>query len=189
MSRDVDNQMTQISAKLVEMAEQADARIISYFCSRVQSGEANSMQALISLLYALLRQISLLVSLKLYIGGSLDLSEHRLLQLDGTEAAWSKALTLLRELLNLIPETETVHCVLDGFHWVDKIDNRERTEELLQVLLAGTLNILFVTTSRSESLVRIITDKKNSLDVEFVPGGKVDLGMSSQGFWRAELPR
>jgi len=184
MSRDLDNQMTQISAKLVELAGRANVHMISYFCRRVTSGEMGNMQALSSLLYALLRQIILQVPLQLHLASKFDFSENRFKQLDGTGEGWTTAISIFRELTAIMPQIEAVFCVLDGFHWVDKIENRELIEEFLSIFRAERLNILFVTTGRSEYLMRTVKGKRN-LDIEFVPGGQVDLGKSGGRIWDA----
>jgi len=184
MSRDVDNQTTQISAKLVELAALENVHMISYFCPRVSPGGTGNMQALTSLLYALLRQIIILVPLQLHLANNIDFSEHRFQQLDGTAERWIPAISILRDLMALIPQTEKTYCILDGFNWVDKVENRELVEELLKIFQEARLNVLFATTGRSECLVRTIKGKRN-LDIQFVPGGQVDLGQSGRGIWGA----
>ena len=70
---------------------------------------------MISLISALIRQtIELLLSC---FETTIDLSETRFHQLDGSAESWTEPVVLLQELIELIPNK--VLCVVEGLHWTN----------------------------------------------------------------------
>jgi len=167
-TEDFNNPLTMIAAKFVDVASRSNIPIISYFCQLSREnptahGHTMETRALIALLYALVRQM-----VELLLPGletTVDLSESRFRQLDGSLETWDDALSIFKDLTELIPEG--VLCVIDGLHWMDDRSTDKYLMDLVQKLRTGRMKVIFVTTGRSaclrEQLSRVETVQIESL--------------------------
>ncbi|KAL4894972.1 hypothetical protein BDV59DRAFT_174226 [Aspergillus ambiguus] len=152
-AEEIDNPLSMLAAKIIDMAQRSGVPVISYFCEirrnePLRPGNTKEVQATLSLLYALIRQ---LVELLLpEFDAASDLSESRFDRLDGTLKSWEHAIALLRDLIHLGPDP--VFCVVDGFHWLDDPSSYWHLKALLEVLLGGKLKVLFTTAGRAACL-------------------------------------
>lgn len=167
-TEDFNNPLTMIAAKFVDLASQSNIPIISYFCQLSREnltahGHTMETQALIALLYALERQmVELLLS---SLETTVDLSESRFRQLDGSLETWDDAMSIFKDLTELIPEG--VLCAIDGLHWMGDRSTDKYLMDLVQKLRTGRMKVIFVTTGRSaclrEQLSRAETVRVESL--------------------------
>ncbi|KAF9891837.1 hypothetical protein FE257_003322 [Aspergillus nanangensis] len=156
---DVDNPMSMLAARIIDIAEQSQVPVISYFCElrrgeTLRPGETRETQAMIGLLYALIRQLVELLLPRFET--QVDLSEPRFKRLDGTLKSWADAMAIFRDLLPLGPNK--VFCVIDGLHWLDDRDTEKYLHELAGVFQEEQhLKVLFTTTGRSACLLKEIS--------------------------------
>ena len=91
----------------------------------------------------------------------LDVSEERLVALDGGKASWDASLKVLRALLDRTPVL--MYCVIDGLNDLEWGDGDGWCRQFLDVLLArqqqaGTvLNLLLTTAGQSRVLASCIS--------------------------------
>ncbi|KAI0437870.1 hypothetical protein F4803DRAFT_536979 [Xylaria telfairii] len=151
---DINNPMTVLASRVIQLADQAKIPTISYFCE-LRRGEplkagnnSREAQASVSVICALIRQmIELLLPT---FRAEVDLSEGRFRVLDGCILSWSESVRVLRDLIPLMPDT--ILCVIDGLHWLDDRSTDRCLEELIQAMRGTKLRILFTTTGRSACL-------------------------------------
>lgn len=156
---DLENPITMLAARFIEMVVGAHLSVISYFCSILtvaQDGSRSSTpeeQGSVALLYALIRQMIELLLPR--FDTSVNMSEERLSQLDGTMRSWKEALALFKDLVCLVGESrETVFCVIDGLHWLDDKSTSESLALLVETLRYNSkLRVLFTTSGRSSCLL------------------------------------
>ena len=164
---------TMVATQYVVSANQANIPIISYFCelprprTRLPRGVTPEMSGLLSLTYALIRQlIELLPSFMNYTDG---LGKQRFERLDGSVDSYDEAITVLGELLDLSPPM--LFCVIDAFEVLDDRStarhvtafvNTLRGHEIYKSPLSTgsdrVLKILFTTAGRSRSLLTELRD-------------------------------
>lgn len=157
--------MSVLAATCVEFAVSAKLPAISYFISLVpseglQECHTREVEALISLTYALARQ--LIEQLPVQFSSVFDFSEGRLALLDGTLASWSDAVSLLRDLVQVVPKP--LFCILDGFQVLDDWSTEGLLVDLVEVLKDGNANstegeklkVLITTTGRSRALMKVL---------------------------------
>ncbi|KAK5110405.1 hypothetical protein LTR85_001269 [Meristemomyces frigidus] len=124
------------AASIVAFATNAKLPVISYFCKLDRlgdfgDGETRETQALIALVYALIRQ--LFEFLPIQFGTSVDLSIQRFHKLDGTVHTFPAALSLLRDALEFAPLA--LYCVIDGLQWLDDRSTSEHLDNLVSLLI------------------------------------------------------
>ena len=130
LNRMVDNSPTTMIARdYVMSANQAEIPTISYFCelprphTKLPNGMTAEMRGLVSLVYALIRQlIELLPSFASY---TQNLGASRFAKLDGSVQSYDEAIGILGELLDLSPPM--LFCVIDSF---EILDDRSTTSHL-----------------------------------------------------------
>lgn len=152
-AEDVNNPVSMFASEVINMAERSQVPVVSYFCElrrdeTLRSRNTPEIQAMLSLVYACIRQMVELLLPKFET--DIDLSEGRFSRLTGTIASWPDAISILRDLITLGPDT--VLCVIDGFHWLDDRSTFQYSEEFYTVLLEKRLKVLFTTTGRSACL-------------------------------------
>ena len=164
---------TMVASEYVVFATQAEIPTISYFCelpgprTNLPNDMTPEMSALISLTYALIRQlIELLPSFTTYTG---ELGAQRFAKLDGSTQSYDEAASLLRELLDLSPPM--LFCIIDAF---ETLDDRSTTAPMTTFVNSlrdhkvyngpgstgsdRVLKILFTTAGRSGTLLTELTE-------------------------------
>ncbi|KAI1750559.1 hypothetical protein F4782DRAFT_509432 [Xylaria castorea] len=151
---DIDNPISVLANRVIQLAEQAQVPTISY-CCELRRGEpikagndSREAQASVSLICALIRQMIELL-LPAFRAG-VDLSEGRFRVLDGCILSWSESVRVFRDILPLMPDT--MLCVIDGLHWLDDRSTDRCLEELIKAMRGTKLRVLFTTTGRSACL-------------------------------------
>ena len=157
---------TMAATQWVASASQANIPTISYLCelprprTKLPVGMTAEMSGLISLTYALIRRlIELLPSFASYTE---ELGAQKFVKLDGSLGSYNEAITVLGELLDLLPPM--LFCVIDAF---EALDDRSTTKHMtslvntlrghkiyrspLSQLSDRVLKILFTTAGRSRS--------------------------------------
>ncbi|KAH0598309.1 hypothetical protein MHUMG1_03606 [Metarhizium humberi] len=150
---DMENMVTTIAAKFVDLASQCRIPIMSYFCELrrgelLRSGHSRETQGAIAVASALLRQIIELLLPR--FEAEVDFSEARFHLLDGTVGSWDESMAVIRALTELLPEK--VFCVIDGLHWLDDTSTERYLKELIHLLRGSKLKTLFTTTGRAPCL-------------------------------------
>ena len=148
------NLLTLMASHFIEAIENLQLQVISYFCELrrgeiIRTGNTWESQAMISFGYALLRQLTELLSPRFRT--NIDLSEARFARLEGSVASWPEFLSLLDDVLSILPST--VFCVVDGLSWLDDRSTNDHLKKLLRVLRKKNLKVLFTTTGRSSCLL------------------------------------
>ncbi|KAF0322178.1 phytanoyl- dioxygenase family protein [Colletotrichum asianum] len=148
---DFENPVTMMAATVIALAEKAKLPVISYFCElrrgeKLRDGnDTMEAQAMLSLVYALIRQlIELLPPL---LDTSIDFSERRFTALDGSLGTWSQATSVLFDLGGLMPGP--VLCIIDGLHWLTDRGTDNYLSDLLKILRGDKWKVLLFTTGRS----------------------------------------
>ena len=164
---------TLVATDYVVFANQAKIPVISYFCelpprgTNLAIGMTAEMRGLISLIYAVIRQlIELLPS---FMSFTKDLREPRFAKLDGSVDSCDEAIALLGGLLDLSPPM--LFCVIDA---LEVLDDRSTTKHITAFVktLRGhkiyksplsegsdrVLKILFTTAGRSSNLLMDLRD-------------------------------
>ena len=185
---------TMVATDYVLSANRAKIPVISYFCelprrgTQIPSGMTAEMSGLISLTYAIIRQ--LIELLPAFMSYTESLGEHRLAKLDGSVDSYDEAITVLGELLDLSPPM--LFCIIDA---LEVLDDRSTTRHMTAFVntLRGhkthrsplsegserILKILFTTVGRSRTL---LTDLKDD-ELVFAEraGSGLNPGKSSAG--------
>ena len=166
---------TMVATQYMVSANQANIPIISYFCelprprTKLPRGMTAEMSGLVSLIYALIRQlIELLPS---FMSCTEGLGEQRFTKLDGRVDSLDEAIAVLGELLDLSPPM--LFCVIDGF---ETLDDRSTTKHMTAFVntLRGhkiyrsplskgsdrVLKILLTTAGRSRNLLADLKDEE-----------------------------
>ncbi|KAK1846017.1 carboxylesterase [Colletotrichum chrysophilum] len=146
---DFENPVTMMAATVIALAEKTKLPVISYFCElrrgeKLRDGnDTMEAQAMLSLVYALIRQLIelLLPSLET----SIDISEGRFKALNGSLGTWSQATALLTDLGGLMPGP--VLCIIDGFHWLTDRGTDNYLSDLLKILRGDKWKVLLFTTA------------------------------------------
>ncbi|CAI0641969.1 unnamed protein product [Colletotrichum noveboracense] len=148
---DFENPVTMMAATVIALAEKTKLPVISYFCElrrgeRLRDGnDTMETQAMLSLVYALIRQ--LIELLPPMLNTSIDLSERRFKALDGSLGTWSQATSILSDLGGLM--SGPVLCIIDGLHWLTDRGTDNYLSDLLKILRGDQWKVLLFTTGRS----------------------------------------
>lgn len=150
---DMENMVTTIAAKFVDLASQCRIPIMSYFCELrrgelLRPGHSRETQGAIAVASALIRQIIELLLPR--FEAEVDFSEARFHLLGGTVGSWDESMAVIRALTELLPEK--VFCVIDGLHWLDDTSTERNLKELIHLLRGSKLKTLFTTTGRAPCL-------------------------------------
>ena len=155
-----------VAAEYVESAVQSQIPVVSYFCrlprKKLSFGKTLGEEALVSLTYALIRQlIELLPSI---FSPEEGLSSQQFALLDGSVGSFNHALTALSNLLDLSPPL--LFCVIDNIQDLEESSTKRYLEMFIDTLRGHTktrdarstdsnrvLKILFTTAGRSRSLL------------------------------------
>ena len=159
-----------IAAKYVESAAESRIPVVSVFCEvhhrKTLDGSKPEIEALISMTYGLIRQ--LIELLPATIEAKPDFGAQRFKELDGSMDTWAKALTIMKDLLDLAPPT--LLCVIDGFDRLEEQSTEGVLSDFLKALCErvvadrGTsgsprvLKVLFTTAGRSGCLLAHLED-------------------------------
>ncbi|KAK2776167.1 phytanoyl- dioxygenase family protein [Colletotrichum kahawae] len=148
---DFENPVTMMAATVIALAEKTKLPVISYFCElrrgeKLRNGnDSMEAQAMLSLVYALIRQ--LIELLPPFLDTGVDLSEGRFKALDGSLGTWSQATSILTDLGELMPGP--VLCIIDGLHWLTDRGTDNYLSDLLKILRGDKWKVLLFTTGRS----------------------------------------
>lgn len=151
---DLENSLTMLASYFVNIAASSGVPTLSCLCE-LRRGErlrpSNTtleVQALLCLAYSLVRQMIEILPPKFetYI----DLSVTRFAKLDGTESSWADVISVLRDLVALMPDK--LCCVIDGLHWIDTAMSERLLRDLLKELRNDKFKLLITTTGRSATL-------------------------------------
>jgi hypothetical protein len=178
---------TLIATNFISFAKGSKFPVISFFCELAAKSPPEKTReeaGLISLVYALIRQLVELLSVNFV--SEMDFGPERFKLLDGTLNSWTETMKLLNDLLHLRPIY--LFCVIDGFQWLDDSSTEKLLESLLDVLHQHTsardgetsnpsnqrLKVLFTTAGKSRCLLSklskgelVIADQRR---VGFSPG-------------------
>ncbi|KAG8525528.1 uncharacterized protein KY384_009172 [Bacidia gigantensis] len=157
-----------IASQYVHFAVQSKIPVISYFCTlprlkHVPEQQTPESIALISLIYALIRQLIELLPF-IMTESSDALSEQRFALLDGSYDSLDTALEILEDLLEQSPPM--LLCVIDSFQllddrstkrqlplFLDSLRGHRQTKNVEGVSSDRLLKILFTTAGRSRCLL------------------------------------
>ena len=147
-----------IASHCIDLATQSRIPVISFFCELPQRGtsvsnrESPEMIALISLTYALIRQIVELVPTGMTEQPDL-LNRRSFERLDGCSETLEDALDVLGHLLDQSPPV--LLCVIDGLQKLDDQETREYLTLLLETL-RGQRRIQSTEAANSERLLKVL---------------------------------
>lgn len=144
----------------VNFARKPKLLVISYFCQLtrgeiLRSGNTRESQALISLVYSLLRQM--IEELPMEFESESKFNGERFSRLDGTLKTWNEAVDLFNDLLQFM--LKILLCVIDGFQWLDDRSTDKYLKDFVKILRGGAVpssnafKVLLTTTGRSRALL------------------------------------
>lgn len=166
---------SRLASYVVSTAWEADYPIISYFCSLPREGvtKGRSMQtiALCEMLASLVGQlIALLPTVLPESAASLD--AQRFASLDGTLQTWQQMLSILADVLCLVPQSLLI--VIHGLQCLDSERTEEPIREMLDVIRKRIgsgetqrpqiLKVLFVTEGQARAVVPWLRRGEYSVD-------------------------
>lgn len=183
--------MKVLASMCVDFATNAKLPAISYFCSLPQpevlrGGNTREVQELISLTYALIRQ--LIELLPVQFSSERDFTQERLSLLEGTSKSWSDAIGLLQDLVDTV--SKPLFCIVDGFQILDDWSTESWIGDLVKVLRVseskgennGNFKVLITTTGKSKTLIKlldvrelVLADRDGAVDSPARRGGNVRL--------------
>ena len=160
---------TKVAASFVNHATEIGLPLISWFCappsgSTENAGMTREWSALVSLLYALIRQLIELLPLK--PKAPIDVDIATLESLNGCSTATIDATNLvLKDLLAQLDTT--LFIVIDGLEWLDDTSTHRPLTSTLQTLInasaarlpeqsSTSVRILLTTTGRSHALLDVL---------------------------------
>jgi hypothetical protein len=165
---DFENPLSLLASSFLELADHAKAAVLSFFCELRRGEElredmpSNEYQALIALVYGLIRQS--IEQFPVAIEALEDLSEQRFTALEGTAGSLPASVEVLKDLLPHLPNP--TFCVIDGFQWLDDRTTVQDLQALFQALRsAANVRLLFTTTGRSACLADSIS-RDEQVDVD-----------------------
>lgn len=173
-SRGNDNPLSRLAGTVIDFAAQSHVPVMSYFCElrrgeALKSGNTPELQALLALVSALIRQmVELLLPA---FNTDVDLSKQRFARIDGTMDCWGEAMSLIKDMVQLLPESDKVFCVVDGMNWLDDRRTQGYIQELVEVLRTCGFRVLLTTSGRAAAL-RQATTKQEAMLVENI--GRAD---------------
>lgn len=138
--------VTLISAYYASSARQQKLPIISHFCSLPRKpppeGTTPASQALIALIYSIIRQLTEIAPPVLDCDSTCDLSAERFCKLDGTLKSWKEALSVLDALLRFAPPI--LFCVIDRLDVLEGPSTDGYIQSFVQVLVRHTMCATYV---------------------------------------------
>lgn len=147
------NPLTMLATQLIDLTAKGRLHVISYFCelSRPVKAAEREMRATVALVYSLVRQLIELLPPE--FEASVDFSEARFRQLDGSIESCDEAIRVFQDLLDVVPAA-TVYCIIDGLQLMDDRRVEGPLRAFLQGLRGGNgkLRVLFTTSGRSACL-------------------------------------
>ncbi|KAH8170875.1 phytanoyl-CoA dioxygenase family protein [Sarocladium implicatum] len=173
-SRGNDNPLSRLAGTVIDFAAQSHVPVMSYFCElrrgeALKSGNTPELQALLALVSALIRQmVELLLPA---FNTDVDLSKQRFARIDGTMDCWGEAMSLIKDMVQLLPESDKVFCVVDGMNWLDDRRTQGYIQQLVEVLRTCGFRVLLTTSGRAAAL-RQATTKQEALLVDNI--GRAD---------------
>lgn len=149
----IDNPISLIAGALVGILARLKQPLMSYFCGPLRNeaslgNESTEGQYLVAVAVAIIRQAMELLMPS--FSSSADFSAERLARLDGTLLTWDSTMSLLRELLSLVPRNSL--CILDGLEWIDGPTNAGQFKDLIDALRDSGLRVLLATSGRAPTL-------------------------------------
>ena len=147
-----------IASHCIDLAIQSGIPVISFFCELPQrgtslsDGESPEMRALISLTYALIRQIVELVPPGMNEHPD-SLNRRSFERLDGCSETMEDALDVLGQLLDQSPPV--LLCIIDGLQKLDDRETRQHLKLLLETL-RGRRRAEYTEAASSEHLLKIL---------------------------------
>ena len=161
-----------LAAKYAASTAASNLPVISFFCElprKTRSRESTQeVDALMSLIYALIRQLIDLLPLTFRPKEHLD--RQSIQALDGTTRTFAGAIALLKALLDLSPAV--LFCVIDGFELLDDQSTRQYLTDFVKALKGHqsgnehmtasrrTLKFLFTTAGRSRCLLNYLQEEE-----------------------------
>jgi hypothetical protein len=157
--------MKVLASMCVNFATNAKLPAISYFCSlqraeELRGNNTREVQELISLTYALIRQLVELLPVQ--FSSDLAFTEERTSLLEGTTRSWSNAIELLRDLVVTVPKP--VFCIVDGFQVLDDWSTETMVGDFVKALkvygseekIERAIKVLITTTGKSKALTKYL---------------------------------
>ncbi|KAG9228395.1 hypothetical protein BJ875DRAFT_547773 [Amylocarpus encephaloides] len=128
--------MKVLASMCVDFATRAELPVIMYFCTlpakeELRPGNTPEVQALLSMTYALIRQI--IEQLPIRFSANFDFSRERLTLLEGIQASWPAAIALLRDLVCTVPRP--LFCIIDGFQIADDWSTKDFLGDFVGALM------------------------------------------------------
>lgn len=183
--------MTILASMCIDFANTAKLPVISYFCSlpprdELRTGNTQEVQALLSLTYALIRQ--LIEHLPIQFSSEFDFGKERLALLDGTLESWKSATELLRDLVGAVPKP--LFCIIDGFQLLNSWKTESLFEDFFKALRgfdatsgeAEKVKVLITTTGKSNAVSKhlkasemVLADRDGAVDSAARRGGNTRL--------------
>jgi hypothetical protein len=183
--------MTILASMCIDFANTAKLPVISYFCSlprqdELRTGNTREEQALISLIYALVRQ--LIEHLPIQFSSEFDFGTERLALLDGTSESWKSATELLRDLVEAVPKP--LFCIIDGFQLLNSWKTESLFEDFFRALRgsittnseAEKVKVLITTTGKCSAVSKhlkasemVLADRDGAVDSAARRGGNTQL--------------
>jgi hypothetical protein len=150
---DLENPVSMVAAKFVNLASQSHVPVLSYFCElrrgeSLRPGNSPEVQGVMALASALLRQMIELLLPR--FEAEVDFSEARFRLLDGTVRSWDESMMVIQSMVELLPDK--VFCIIDGLHWLDDRNTEKYLKDLIHTLRGGKFKTLFTTTGRAPCL-------------------------------------
>lgn len=172
---DSSNPLTLLASKVIDLVDENHLSVISYFChiQRKDGSASGETQALVALMYALIRQLVELLPPR--FDSHKDLSEERFSHLSGTLDSWEEALDVFEDLLEFVPGPK-IFCIIDGLHVLDYRSIQRPLALLLGRLRKGgdKLRVLFTTSGRSYCLGQETEVRENLFIENFRNGLALD---------------
>lgn len=161
---------SKVAASLVEQGDTIGIPIISWFCALASDldeddGTTKEARALISLVYALIRQLIELLPLKPQAPVQMEIGAFE--SLDGTLSTIDAALQLLETAIEQMDSMLLI--VIDGFQCLDDASTSHYLDKMVEILMAAgpesaqssrqgqpLVRVLMTTSGRSRALLRML---------------------------------
>jgi len=183
--------MTVLASMCIEFANSAKLPVISYFCllprqDELRTGNIREEQALLSLAYALIRQ--LIENLPVQFSTEFGFGKERLDLLNGTLESWHIATALLRDLVDEVPKP--LFCIIDGFQLLNSWKTEGLFGDFFKALRGSDskqvseerMKVLVTTTGRSSAVSKhldakemVLADRDGAVDSPARRGGNARL--------------
>ena len=183
--------MTVLASMCIDFATTAKLPVISYFCTlpretELREGNTREVQALLSLTYALIRQ--LIEQLPVQFSSEFDFAKERIALLDGALGSWKNTSGLLCDLLEAAPKP--LFCVINDFQVLDSWSTGRLIGDLFKALRGSEtkdveterIKVLITTTGKSSALTKhlkaeemVLADRDGAVDSPSRKGGNTPL--------------